>query len=265
MQLRVRAKEETNKGKSVKIGYNKLTVDGRELRWNNKKRKIDDPSEAKKQRNRQKIPKKDDIILLGEMAEEHEKDEFYELLTNICEEIPKKDDIILLGDANAQVGREYYLRSLVGNGKGTIHAETNDNGHRLSQIAELLNLTFLSTKFEHPTRHKVTWRHPGGNTENQIDHILATKGIEKTLAQIAWMNKKDEQSRNVYTTIRNKANGIYKRKKNEWLNRQLEEINREGNRNNLRQFYKKLKCQNVKSEIKTRGMTTKDGKIEDDS
>ncbi|KAK9745071.1 hypothetical protein QE152_g7232 [Popillia japonica] len=53
---------------------------------------------------------------------------------------------------------------------------------------------------------------------------------EKTVAEIAWMNKKDEQ--------RNKANGIYKRKKNEWLKRQLEEINREGNRNNLRQFYK---------------------------
>ncbi|KAK9728148.1 hypothetical protein QE152_g18169 [Popillia japonica] len=39
-QLRDRAKEETNKGKSVKIGYNKLTVDGRELRWNNKKRNM---------------------------------------------------------------------------------------------------------------------------------------------------------------------------------------------------------------------------------
>lgn len=48
------------------------------------------------------------------------------------------------------------------------------------------------------------------------------------------------------------------------MNKKLEEINREGNRNNLRQFYKKLKCQNAKSGIKTRGMKTKDGKIEDD-
>ncbi|KAK9702416.1 hypothetical protein QE152_g29976 [Popillia japonica] len=41
-------KEETNQGQSVKIGYNKLTVDGREFRRNKKKRKIEDPSEAKK-------------------------------------------------------------------------------------------------------------------------------------------------------------------------------------------------------------------------
>lgn len=46
-QLRNRAKEEANKGKSVKIGYNKIIVDGKEWRWNNKERKIEDPDETK--------------------------------------------------------------------------------------------------------------------------------------------------------------------------------------------------------------------------
>lgn len=112
-----------------------------------------------------------------EGSEQNEKEQFYETLNKTCEKVPKKDEVILMGDANAQVGKEQYLQEVIGSGKGTIHDVTNDNGHRLCQLAEALNMTLLSTKFEHPRQHKATWRHPAGNIENQIDHILATKKI----------------------------------------------------------------------------------------
>lgn len=46
-QLREKAKEEKSKGKTVKIGYNKITVDGKEWRWNNREKKIEAPCSSK--------------------------------------------------------------------------------------------------------------------------------------------------------------------------------------------------------------------------
>lgn len=89
-----------------------------------------------------------------EVAEQDEKDRFYENLGRLCEGLPKKDEIIILGDANAQIGKEPYLSEVRVNRKGTIHEATNDNGHRLCQLAETCNMTFLSTKYEHPKKHK---------------------------------------------------------------------------------------------------------------
>lgn len=116
-----------------------------------------------------------------EVAEHIVKDNFYEKLSKICEDLPKNDEVIILGDANAQIGKEPYLCEVTGNRKGIIHNETNDNGHRLIQLAASLNMTLQTTKFEHPRKHKVTWRHPAGDIENQIDHIMATKDISRKM------------------------------------------------------------------------------------
>lgn len=40
-QLRTRAKEERDKGNNVKIGYNKLTINGKEWRWNRDKEELE--------------------------------------------------------------------------------------------------------------------------------------------------------------------------------------------------------------------------------
>ncbi|KAK9719690.1 hypothetical protein QE152_g22541 [Popillia japonica] len=45
--MREKAKEEIEKGNTVKIGYNKIIVNGVEWRWHNKEKKIIQPSIAK--------------------------------------------------------------------------------------------------------------------------------------------------------------------------------------------------------------------------
>lgn len=50
------------------------------------------------------------------------KDNFYEMLQNVCcQTIPKKDEIIVVGDANTQIGREQYLRDIAGNRREILH------------------------------------------------------------------------------------------------------------------------------------------------
>lgn len=66
----------------------------------------------------------------------------------------KNYEVLLLGDTSAQIGREPYLWVITGNGNGMIHEKTKDNKHRSCQLAEALNMSFLSTRFEHPTRQQ---------------------------------------------------------------------------------------------------------------
>lgn len=315
-----------------------------------------------------------------EPTDAKEKDEFYGELEKTCEEIPKMDEIIVMGDLNAQLGEEEYLREVVGKSNGTIHKKTNDNGHRICQLAGSLNMVFLTTRFEHPRKHKVTWRHPNGAIENQIDHILATKGImektidtrsyrganadtdhylvmaklrnlklskrfkkkqkvgwnidklstddirnkydetitkkiqaqkerrtdieghwnqlkqiitdtadevlgdrsnyenskewfcqvcesariKKNVTRMKWINTKAESHRKEYKTARNNAHATYKKKKNEWLNKKLEEIEHDRCNHKLKQFYKKIKTFNAKGTPKVRGMRDNEGRIEHD-
>lgn len=67
---------------------------------------------------------------------EQDEDVFFEKLEGLC---------------------EACLSDYILNGRKTVHKETNCNQHRLCQLAVALNLTFLSTNFEHPKKHKVTW------------------------------------------------------------------------------------------------------------
>jgi endonuclease/exonuclease/phosphatase family metal-dependent hydrolase len=95
-------------------------------------------------------------------------------LSLICAHAPteeKKEDIkILLGDFNAKVGSEDPESAVVG--KYGLHKESNDNGLRLTGLANALNMVIGSITFSHKNIHLSTWRSPDGKTTNQIDHIL---------------------------------------------------------------------------------------------
>ncbi|PSN29855.1 hypothetical protein C0J52_28339 [Blattella germanica] len=98
-----------------------------------------------------------------EDGKEEEKHKFYNQLYNECTKIPKRDIVIILGDFNAQIG------------KYTLHTKTNENGKLLSKLAMANRLIIKSTCFKHKNIHKGTWKIPGGEQVNQIDHILINR------------------------------------------------------------------------------------------
>lgn len=85
-----------------------------------------------------------------------EKDIFYEELERAYRRCSEYDAKIIVGNMNAKVGQEEIFRPI--NGKYSLHAENNDNGIRLINLAASLNMTIASTYFQHK-RHKVTWYH----------------------------------------------------------------------------------------------------------
>ncbi|KAK4873945.1 hypothetical protein RN001_013305 [Aquatica leii] len=78
--------------------------------------------------------------------------------------------------------REYHIKTVAG--KNTIHEKTNDNGNRICNLAAAMNLYLASTKFPHPTKHKITWNHPNQVTKSQIDHVLITKKLLKNIEDV---------------------------------------------------------------------------------
>lgn len=108
-----------------------------------------------------------------EEATEEEKNTFYDNLGKLCEKIPKYDMRIILGDFNAQIGKEDFLKNVAG--KQTLQEVTNENGKRLAQLAAEQDLLLSSTMFKHKKIHKGTWKMPGSNIVNQIDHVLVSK------------------------------------------------------------------------------------------
>ena len=91
----------------------------------------------------------------------------------MCDKTPRNDALILLGDFNAKIGKEYSNRRVAG--RHTLHNITSENGEKLVQLAIVHNLEISSTKFQHRRIHKGTWKAPGQEICNQIDHILIDK------------------------------------------------------------------------------------------
>ena len=100
-------------------------------------------------------------------------DEFYETLQSVCDELPKHDDVITLGDFNAKLGKEQIYRDTIG--RRSLHETTSNNGFRLVQYATTNNFKVLSTLYPRKDIHKGTWKIPGTEDTNQIDHILVSK------------------------------------------------------------------------------------------
>lgn len=75
-----------------------------------------------------------------------------------------------LGDFNAKVGRIDKMKGVVGG--HSLHEESNENGSMLMQFAARNNYIIKSTCFLHKRIHLGTWRVPGSDVVNQMDHIL---------------------------------------------------------------------------------------------
>jgi endonuclease/exonuclease/phosphatase family metal-dependent hydrolase len=108
--------------------------------------------------------------------------EFYDKLERECSKIPRYDVIVLLGDFNAKLGKEEYLRHVIG--KYSLHNETNENGKLLCQLAEANQLIIKSTCFQHKNTHKETWKIPGTGEVNQIDHVLISKRHSSSITDV---------------------------------------------------------------------------------
>ena len=108
-----------------------------------------------------------------EESREEDKEKFYDDLYRECERVQKYDLLIVLGDFNAKIGTEDFVKQVAG--KYTLHDETNENGKLLSHFATAQNLIIQSTCFSHKRIHKGTWKAPGSNIVNQIDHILVSR------------------------------------------------------------------------------------------
>lgn len=104
------------------------------------------------------------------VANETEKDIFYEELKYMIQRIPKSNNIILAGDFNARVGKNHsvWKRVLGKHGVGN----TNENGLRLLQLCTLEDLTITNTCFQQKDKHKNTWKHPRSQHWHMIDFII---------------------------------------------------------------------------------------------
>ena len=87
--------------------------------------------------------------------------------------LPKHEAIITLGDFNAKLGKEQLYKDSIE--RHSLREVTNNNGLRLVQYATINNFKFLSTWYPRKDIHKGTWKIPGTNNTNQIDHILVSK------------------------------------------------------------------------------------------
>jgi len=105
-----------------------------------------------------------------EKSKDEVKDEFYNKLDETWDSLRGHLVKLLLGDLNAKYGREPQYAPIIG--KESLHAISNSNGLRLISFSASNNIVVRSTTFPRKNIHKATWKSPGGNTLNQIDHIL---------------------------------------------------------------------------------------------
>jgi endonuclease/exonuclease/phosphatase family metal-dependent hydrolase len=107
-----------------------------------------------------------------EEKEDREKEEFYECLEEIYHKIQKYDLVIIMGDFNAKKGKAEHQKKVAG--KYTIHYISNENGNLLGQFATRNGLKIKSTTSPQENIHVGTWKIPGSNEDNQIDHVLVS-------------------------------------------------------------------------------------------
>ncbi|KAK6764395.1 hypothetical protein RB195_024644 [Necator americanus] len=91
-----------------------------------------------------------------EIAEDHNKDAFYDELNTLMSKIPSQQVVIVGIDANAKMGLEQQSDVL---GKWFYAIEqTSDNLNRLIGLCEQTNLITESTFKRNHRRHQLTWR-----------------------------------------------------------------------------------------------------------
>uniref|UniRef100_A0A8D8X0K2 Craniofacial development protein 2 n=1 Tax=Cacopsylla melanoneura TaxID=428564 RepID=A0A8D8X0K2_9HEMI len=108
-----------------------------------------------------------------EEKSEEEKETFYDELDRTVSQVPKYDITLIMGDFNAQIGNKENQEEVAG--RYSLHEYNNDNGDYLTEFAARTKLYIRSTSFPHKRIHLGTWKIPGKNEFNQIDHVLISK------------------------------------------------------------------------------------------
>nr|KAG5697691.1 hypothetical protein BaRGS_000576 [Batillaria attramentaria] len=116
------------------------------------------------------------------MADEEEKENFYEQLQAVLDKSPRRDLKILMGDLNAKVGTDNTDRELIMGKHGT--GTQNENGELFTEFCTTNDLVIGGTIFPHKTIHKTTWTSPDGRTVNQIDHITIGRKWRRSLLDV---------------------------------------------------------------------------------
>nr|KAG5685242.1 hypothetical protein BaRGS_035258 [Batillaria attramentaria] len=99
------------------------------------------------------------------MADEEEKENFYEQLQAVLDKAPRRDLKILMGDLKRQ-------------------RTQNENGELFTEFCTTNDLVIGGTIFPHKTIHKTTWTSPDGRTVNQIDHITIGRKWRRSLLDV---------------------------------------------------------------------------------
>lgn len=108
---------------------------------------------------------------------------FWNQLDDLMQKIPDKNNVILLGDFNAQIGKEKKYKTIVGNYPA--HNRTTRNGIRLIELCQAHNLILKSTAFKKLPRKQKTWVSPNPNIgEFQLDHVAIKKTYHKEIMNV---------------------------------------------------------------------------------
>ena len=119
-----------------------------------------------------------------EEADDADKENFYEQLQAIMEEIPAHDKVLVIGDNNARTGIDNLNQERTMGKEGLGTYPMNDNGERFADFCDLQDLVIGGSVFPHKKIHKVTWRHPNGIHENQIDHFAYTRKFRRCFTDV---------------------------------------------------------------------------------
>ena len=126
------------------------------------------------------------------VADEKEKEDFYEQLQAILDKRPKRDLKLLMGDFNAKVGTDNTGRELIMGKHGT--GAQNESGELFTEFCTSNDLVIGGTIFPHKMIHKTTWTSPDGKTVNQIDHITIDRKWRRSLLDVRVMRGADAAS-----------------------------------------------------------------------
>uniref|UniRef100_A0A914XEM2 Endonuclease/exonuclease/phosphatase domain-containing protein n=1 Tax=Plectus sambesii TaxID=2011161 RepID=A0A914XEM2_9BILA len=113
------------------------------------------------------------------------KDAFYDQLQTALDSVPKRDVIILAGDLNAHVGADQigWKETLGRFG----HGNTNNNRLRLLSFAAANDLMIGNSIFQHPLKHRLTWRNPASKDSAILDYVLINRRFQSTLGNVRVM------------------------------------------------------------------------------
>ncbi|KIH43775.1 endonuclease/exonuclease/phosphatase family protein [Ancylostoma duodenale] len=124
-----------------------------------------------------------------EITADSSKDQFYSQLQQVIDSLPHIEFIIVAGDTNAHVGsrREGWEETLGHFG----HGGMNDNGLRLLTFAASNSLLIDNSYFQHPRKHKLTWRCPKGTDSAVLDYFLIPSRFHSSFQDIRLMRGAD--------------------------------------------------------------------------